>query len=35
MRARDNQLLLVILGLVLSATLLSNPTELWSAALSH
>jgi len=34
MRASGIQLLLVILGLVLSAALMSSPLELWSAALS-
>lgn len=34
MRVRDFQLLYVILGMVISASLLSNPLELWSAGLS-
>ena len=34
MRSSDNQPPLVIIGLVLSAALLSNSPQLWSAALS-
>jgi len=34
MRAREIQLLLVILGLVISTSLLLNPPELWSVSLS-
>ena len=34
MRAADNQLVLVIVGLVLSAALISSPVVAWSAVLS-